>query len=247
LNLLRPVLLLLAKDLRVEWRGRFRFLSIVLFGGITLVLFSFAIDADDRAAATMAPGFLILALLLSSTLGLSESFRVERENRALEGLLLLPVEPAVLFYAKALGNFVFLALLAPVLLPSAIIIYGVDAGPNALLGLLLVWLLAAAGLAAPGTLYAAMTSRASSQDVLLPLLLFPLVIPVLIASVRSAALVLHGSDGSDAQLVHHSARLRCDLLGAGRRAGRRGDGGVRARGQPGFPPRKGANRRWTAL
>lgn len=191
-NLLRPVLLLLAKDLRVEWRGRFRFLSIVLFGGITLVLFSFAIDADDRAAATMAPGFLILALLLSSTLGLSESFRVERENRALEGLLLLPVEPAVLFYAKALGNFVFLALLAPVLLPSAIVIYGVDAGPDALLGLLLVWLLAAAGLAAPGTLYAAMTSRASSQDVLLPLLLFPLVIPVLIASVRSAALVLHG-------------------------------------------------------
>jgi len=192
MNVLRPLLALLAKYLRVEWRGRVRFLSIVLFGGITLVLFSFAVDADGQAAAVMAPGFLTLALLLSSTLGLSESFRVERENRSLEGLLLLPVEPAILFYAKALGNFLFLALLAPVLLPSAFVIYSMDTGPAGLLGLLGVWLLAAAGLAAPGTLYAAMTSRAASQDVLLPLLLFPLVIPVLIASVKTSALLLHG-------------------------------------------------------
>ena len=192
MNLLRPVFTLLLKDLRVEWRGRVRFFSIALFGGITLVLFSFAIDADGGAAAAMAPGFLTLALLLSSTLGLSESFRVERENRSLEGLLLLPVEPAVLFYAKALGNFVFLAMLAPVLLPSAIVIFSVETGPAGFGGVLGVWLLAAAALAAPGTLYAAMTSRAASQDVLLPLLLFPLVVPVLIASVRSAELLLQG-------------------------------------------------------
>ena len=140
----------------------------------------------------LAPGFLTLALLLSSTLGLSESFRVERENRSLEGLLLLPVEPAVLFYAKAMGNFVFLAMLAPVLVPSAIILYSVETGPAGFVGVIAVWLLAAAALAAPGTLYAAMTSRAASQDVLLPLLLFPLVIPVLIASVKSAELLLHG-------------------------------------------------------
>lgn len=192
MSLLRPVFVLLAKDLRVEWRGRVRFFSIVLFGGITLVLFSFAIDTEGGMAAAMAPGFLTLALLLSSTLGLSESFRVERENRSLEGLLLLPVEPAVLFYAKALGNFVFLVMLAPVLLPAAIVIYGIETGPAGLLGVLGVWLLAAAALAAPGTLYAAMTSRAASQDVLLPLLLFPLVIPVLIAAVKSSELLLHG-------------------------------------------------------
>ncbi len=189
---LRQITTLLLKDLRVEWRGRARFLSIVLFGGITLVLFSFAIDADGGLAETMAPGFLTLALLLSSTLGLSESFRVERENRSLEGLLLLPVEPTVLFYAKALGNFVFLVMLAPVLLPWAVILYGIETGPSGLGGVLLVWLLAAAALAAPGTLYAAMTSRAASQDVLLPLLLFPLVIPVLIASVRSCGFLLQG-------------------------------------------------------
>ncbi len=192
MNSLRLVLVLLGKDLRVEWRGRVRFFSIVLFGGITLVLFSFAIDADSGVAAIMAPGFLVLALLLSSTLGLSESFRMERENRALEGLLLLPIEPAVVFYAKALGNFLFLVMLAPVLMPSAIIIYGIDSGFAQILPTFGVWLLAAAGLAAPGTLYAAMTSRAASQDVLLPLLLFPLVIPVLIASVKSAALILAG-------------------------------------------------------
>ena len=192
MSLLKQIGAILAKDLRLEWRSRARVISVLLFGLVTLLLFSFAVGPDSAALAASAAGFLVLALLLASTLALSESFRVEREERALEGILLLPVEPIALYYGKALANFFFLVCLGPLLAPVAIVLYSVEPSPLGFAKLLGLWTLAAAGLAAPGTLYAAMTSRLSSQDVLLPLLLFPLVVPVLLASVKAIALALTG-------------------------------------------------------
>ena len=192
MSLLRQIMTLVGKDLLLEWRGRSRFISVLLFGAVTLLLLSFAVGPDSEALQRTAPGFLILALLLSSTLGLSESFRLEQEHHALEGLLLLPVDPMAIFYSKALSNTLFLMLLAPVLTPVAIVLYTVELQPVGFVTLVGIWGLAAAGLSAPGTLYAAMTSRLRSQDVLLPLLLFPLVVPVLMAAVKSTALVLSG-------------------------------------------------------
>jgi heme exporter protein B len=173
--------------------------SVLLFGVVTLLLFSFAVGPDSTLLRAAAGGFLVLALLLSSTLGLSESFRVEQEQRAIEGLILLPVDPIALYYGKALSNTLFLMLLAPVLTPAALVLYSVEIDALGLLQLLGLWALAAAGLSAPGTLYAAMTSRLQSQDVLLPLLLFPLVIPVLMGAVKSVTLVLTGDPMSQMQ------------------------------------------------
>jgi heme exporter protein B len=192
LEIARQTSVLIRKDLLLEWRGRSRLVSVLLFGVVTLVLFSFAVGPDTVALRASAAGFLVLALLLSSTLGLSESFRVEQQQRAFEGLLLVPVEPAALFYGKAISNTLFLLLLAPVLAPLAMIFYAVEVDALGLARLLALWLLSASGLSAPGTLYAAMTSRLRSQDVLLPLLLFPLVVPVLLATVKSMDLVLSG-------------------------------------------------------
>ena len=182
----------LRKDLLLEWRGRSRLLSVMLFGLVTLALFSFAVGPDSANLRAGASGFLVLALLLSSTLALSESFRLEHEQRAIEGLLLLPVDPTAIYYGKALGNTIFLCLLAPVLMWVAMVLYAVEFGALTLVKMLGLWVLAAAGLSAPGTLYAAMTSRLRSQDVLLPLLLFPLVIPVLLGSVKAMDLVMTG-------------------------------------------------------
>lgn len=180
------------KDLRLEWRGRSRFLSVVLFGVVTLLLFSFAVGPDSQALSKASAGFLVLALLLSSTLGLTESFRLEEVDQALEGLYLIPVDPLAIYYGKASGNTLFLVLLAPILAPIALVLYSVELSPEGLMKLFGVWTLTALGLSAPGTLYAAMTSRIRSQDVLLPLLLFPLVVPVLMASVKSMDLILQG-------------------------------------------------------
>ena len=199
MRLLRQIGAVVRKDMLLEWRGRSRIISVLLFGVVTLLLFSFAVGPDSVMLQAAAGGFLVLALLLSSTLGLSESFRVEQEQRAIEGLQLLPVDPVALYYGKCLSNTFFLMILAPILTPVALILYSVQLDVAGFLALLGLWALAAAGLSAPGTLYAAMTSRLQSQDVLLPLLLFPLVIPVLMGSVKSVSLILTGDPMSQIQ------------------------------------------------
>jgi heme exporter protein B len=191
-SFLQQVSTLVRKDMLLEWRSRSRFVSVLLFGVVTLVLFSFAVGPDTNTMRDIAGGFLVLALLLSSTLGLSESFRSEQQHRAFEGLTLLPVDSIALFYGKAISNTLFLLLLAPILIPVAIVLYSVELSLSSLAMLFLLWAMTAAGLSAPGTLYAAMTSRVESQDVLLPVLLFPLVTPLLLASVKAAGLVLDG-------------------------------------------------------
>lgn len=217
MSLLQQAFTVVRKDLLLEWRGKSRLVSVLLFGVVTLLLFSFAVGPDSTLLRVAAGGFLVLALLLSSTLGLSESFRVEQEQRAIEGLILLPVDPIALYYGKALSNTLFLLLLAPVLTPVALVLYAVEIDALGLLQLLGLWALAAAGLSAPGTLYAAMTSRLQSQDVLLPLLLFPLVIPVLMGAVKSVTLVLTGDPmsqmGSWAILLASFAIIYWSLCG----------------------------------
>ena len=191
MRVLRQTLAVLRKDLLVDLRSFRRVVAVGLFGAMTLLLFSFAAGTNSVVLQGQAAGYLWLALFLSSTLALSESFRVELEDDALEGLSLLPVDPRALYYGKAVANLLFLLALSLILVPLSFVLYGpVLALPLIdLIGLLVFGL---AGLAGPGTLYSAMTSRARGRDVMLPLLLFPLVVPVLVAGVKGTALVFSG-------------------------------------------------------
>ena len=165
-------------------------MAVFVFGAAALLLFSFAIGPNAEALRTFSAGFLWLGLLLSSTLTLAESFHAEMENRALEGLLLLPSDPRALYYAKAIANWLQLTILGVALVPVMVVLY--DAGTMQLLKLLLIIMLGAAGLSAPGTLYAAMTAQLKAKQTLLPLLLFPLIVPALLASVKATSLVILG-------------------------------------------------------
>jgi heme exporter protein B len=185
-----PLLVALRKDALLQWRTRAQLLAIFAFGAASLLLFSFAIGPDTSALRAHAAGFLWLGLLLASTLSLAESFQHEMEERALEGLLLLPTPAIALYYGKALANWVQLTILGLGLVPVMIVLY--DAGTTRIAGLALVILLGAAGLSAPGTLYAAMTAQARARQTLLPLLLFPLVVPVLLAAVKATSLFILG-------------------------------------------------------
>ena len=180
----------LRKELLLQWRTRGQLMAVFVFGAAALLLFSFAIGPNASALRTFSAGFLWLGLLLSSTLTLAESFHAEMENRALEGLLLLPADPRVLYYAKAIANWLQLTVLGIALVPVMVVLY--DAGTTRLLTLLLVIVLGTAGLSAPGTLYAAMTAQLKAKQTLLPLLLFPLIVPVLLASVKATSLVILG-------------------------------------------------------
>lgn len=179
------------KELLLQWRTRAHFVATLAFGWAALFLFSFAGSAPDPTELRgHAAGFLWLGLLLASTLSLAEGFHREMEQAALEGQLLLPASSSALFYGKALANFLELTLLGIGLLPVMIGLY--DAGTPRGWALVGVVALGAAGLAAPGTLYAAMSSQARAGQVLLPLLLYPLVIPALVASVNATSLLILG-------------------------------------------------------
>lgn len=180
----------LRKEMLLQWRTRAQILAIFVFGATSLLLFSFAVGPNSAALRVHASGFLWLGLLLSSTLTLSESFQLETEQKGLEGLLLLPADPRALFYAKAIANMVQLFVLGVALVPVMVILYDVSLkNLGALTGVIL---LGAAGLSAPGTIYSAMASQARAKQTLLPLLLFPLVVPVLLASVKSTSLLIGG-------------------------------------------------------
>jgi heme exporter protein B len=184
------ILAALRKDLLLQWRTRAQVAAIFIFGATSLLLFSFAIGPNAEALRQHAAGFLWLALLLSSTLTLAESFQSEMEQRALEGLLLLPADARALYYGKALSNWAQLAILGVALVPVMVVLY--DAGTMNVAALVGIILLGTAGLSAPGTLYAAMTSQARAKQTLLPLLLFPLVVPVLLSSVKATSLIILG-------------------------------------------------------
>lgn len=187
----------LRKELLLQWRTRGQMMAVFVFGAAALLLFSFAIGPNAQALRTFSGGFLWLGLLLSSTLTLAESFHAEMENRALEGLLLLPSDPRALYYAKAIANWIQLMLLGIALVPVMVVLY--DAGTTRLLTLLLIIALGSAGLSAPGTLYAAMTAQLKAKQTLLPLLLFPLIVPALLASVKATSLVILGDAMSEAK------------------------------------------------
>ncbi len=180
----------LRKEILLQWRTRAQILAIFVFGATALLLFSFAIGPNSAALRLHASGFLWLGLLLSSTLALSESFQLETEQKGLEGLLLLPTDPKALYYAKAIANLVQLTVLGIALVPVMVVLY--DVSLKNLWALVGVIVLGAAGLSAPGTIYSAMASQARAKQTLLPLLLFPLVVPVLLASVKSTSLLIGG-------------------------------------------------------
>jgi heme exporter protein B len=185
------VIAALRKELLLQWRTRAQATAVFVFGATSLLLFSFAIGPNASALRQHAAGFLWLALLLSSTLTLAESFHAEMEHRALEGLLLLPTSPRAIYYGKAIANWLQLALLGIALVPITVVLY--DAGTPQLGSLILIILLGTAGISAPGTLYSAMTSQTTrGKQMLLPLLLFPLIVPVLLAAARATSLIILG-------------------------------------------------------
>ena len=190
-GLLASTWVLFRKDLLVEWRSRSRVNALVFFSLATLLLFSFALGPDTALLRRNAGGYLWLALLLSSVLALGESFRVERENAALEGLRLIPVDTRAIFLSKGLANAVLLIGLGVVLVPVLVALLDVHLVLpwSRLFGLTVLGCLA---ITAPGTLYGAIASHARARDVLLPLLLFPPLIPALVAAAKGTALAFEG-------------------------------------------------------
>jgi heme exporter protein B len=181
---IRPAFAILRKDLRLELRTRESVPAMALFSVTVFVLFHFGLHRDSVEGA-MASGVLWVTLLLATVLGVNRLFAAEREGRALDGILLAPIDSTAVYLAKATGLFLYLVLLELIAVPAfAILLLGPGIG-GAFPELVAILLLADVGLAAVGALVSGLAAEARARDVVVPLLLLPLLVPVLIAAARA--------------------------------------------------------------
>lgn len=189
MSFLRRTLAILRKDLKAEWRTKVRLSPMVFFILLILLVFNFSFDLGKTALREIGPGTLWSSYVFASLLSLGRSFADERENDALDALLLAPGDRGSIYLGKMLGNFVFLLAVEILSLPFFALFFNLSLG-FFLLPLLSVFVLGSACIASVGTLFAALSNNMRLRELLLPLLLFPMILPALISSVEATRLVL---------------------------------------------------------
>ncbi len=190
---LQQTLTITAKDLRRELRSREVTTTTIFFSVVVMLVFVFSFYRDSRTAPLIFPGILWVSILFTSTLSLTRSFADERESGCLRALALIPGTSVSLYLGKLLTNLVYILTFELALLPLLVFSFEVPffENPGAYLASLAAGTL---GIAAIGTFLSAMLVHHRLRDILLPLILYPLLVPVLIASVRSTQLILTGED-----------------------------------------------------
>jgi len=186
-NYWRAVGAVLWKDLAAELRSKELISAMLVFALLVILIFNFALDLDRSARENVAAGILWVTTAFTGTLGLNRSLAQEKDRGSLDGLLLAPVDRSTLYFGKALGNLVFIGLIQLILLPVLTVLFNVSLFQPLLL---LVVVLGTIGYSAVGTLLASLAVHSRSRDVMLPILLFPVAVPVLVAAVRASGNVL---------------------------------------------------------
>ncbi len=177
------------KDLAAELRSRELIGGMLVFALLVILIFNFALELDVRTRSTITAGVLWVTFTFAGTIGLNRSMAVEKDRGCLDGLLLAPVDRVAIYLGKVLANLAFLGIVVAIVLPVYSVLYNVNLFVPGLLGVIV---LGSIGYVAVGTLLAAMAVQARTRDVLLPILLFPVVLPALIPAVRASTGILQG-------------------------------------------------------
>jgi heme exporter protein B len=193
---MRLVLAVAGKDVRAELRSRTALLSALVFAALVLVVFNFARDPTALSAMALAPSVLWVTFALAALLAMNRAFTIERENGALDGLLLAPVSREALFLGKLLANLAFVGSVELVTLPLFTLFFNVSLWPR-LPAILATTLLATIGFVAVGTIFSAMAVRTRHAELLLPVLLLPFMVPPLIGAVQVTSRLLAGRPWSE--------------------------------------------------
>ena len=171
------------KDLTVEWRSRENLSAMFIFALLVILVFNFALELDIQAQESLSAGVLWATFIFAGTIGLNRSLAVEKDRGCLDGLLLAPVDRSVIFFGKMLGNLLFMLIVEIIVLPIYSFLYGTAVFQPGFL--LIVWL-GSIGYVAVGTLLATMAVQVRTRDILLPIILFPLALPVIITAVKAS-------------------------------------------------------------
>lgn len=199
MEFLQHVSTLAWKDVRVEFRSREIVYTMSFFAAMVVLLFSFAFlrpsgegPGQMLSIADLSPGFVWVAVLFAGTLGLSRAFDRERESGTMRGLLLSPIPRAAIFLGKALGIFLMVMMVQIVVVPLVAFFFDAPLF-NEPLALACMLILGTAGFAIVGSVFAAMLLKTGSRDVLLPVVLYPILVPMFIAAIKATTSMMEGS------------------------------------------------------
>ena len=195
-SFLRKTVILVWKDLLIDLRRRDNIPSMLLFLTMNLLIFQFAIGEDTRIFMITLPGIIWVVFFFTGVLGLGKSFLQELESDCLGGLLSSPVERSVLFLGKMLANTLFLMITLLIFIPLVIILFGIEL--RSWYGLFSLVFFGIVGLSSLGTLLSALTISVKGKELLLPVLIFPLMIPGLLCVVNLTGFLFFGQNQEEA-------------------------------------------------
>lgn len=177
------------KDLAAEMRSRELLSAMLVFALLVIFIFNFALDLEAGVRRSVTAGVLWVTFAFAGTLGLNRSMAVEKDRGCLDGLLLAPVDRSAIYFGKMIGNLIFMLIIEAIVLPIYSILYNVNVFNPGVIG---IAILGSIGYTAVGTLLSSMAVQTRTRDVLLPILLFPVVLPLFIAAVKASAGFLQG-------------------------------------------------------
>jgi heme exporter protein B len=190
----------LTKDLRLEWRSKDAINSMLFFALLVVVIFSFSFELTPEESRNIAGGLIWVALLFAAVVALNQTWARELRNNVLDAYRIAPAPLESLFFAKTLGNFIFVSVLELLITPLFIVFYNLrSVGPA--YQLIIVSILGNWALVVNGTFFGAISIRTRSREVLLPLILFPISIPALLAMVNATTATLTGEGSAYLPLV----------------------------------------------
>tara|TARA_B110000263_G_C15252775_1_gene484963 strand:- start:571 stop:1260 length:690 start_codon:yes stop_codon:yes gene_type:complete len=192
-----PCLAIFWKDVMYEIRSRDTLISVLVFSLLVIVVFNFGISPNPKNVGMFAPGILWIAFIFGGVLGFTRTFAIEKENNALDGLLLTPVSRDTIYLGKVLSTFTFMLVVEIITFPIFAVIYNL---PILSPGFIPVALLSTLGISAVGTLFSAMAMKTKAREVMLPLLFLPVIVPVLVASIEASTPALIGGPWSDVSM-----------------------------------------------
>lgn len=198
MKFLKRVWLIVWKDLTLELRTKEILSSMFVFTLLVVVIFNFVIQGEKADIKRLSSGILWVAFTFAGVLGLSRSFIFEKDEHCLEGLLLSPIDRGSIYLGKMLANFIFMTIVEVVIFPIFAVFFDFDI-LYVIPKLIPVFLLGTLGFASVGTIFSAISVNTKTREVMLPILLFPVTVPVIISAVRSTASILHG--GSFIEIV----------------------------------------------
>lgn len=188
---MKKILNIVIKDIKNEFRTKELFSSMLTFALLIIVVFNFSFSFSGELLSHAIPSFLWITFTFAGILGLSRSFSNEKENEAIKGVLMSPTDRSLIYIAKFISNTLFLLILAFLLVPMFILFFSFEI-KGSLFHLLIVILAGTAGFVSVGTLFATMSINTRLREVMLPILLFPIILPLLINLVKVTEVVLSG-------------------------------------------------------